>query len=303
MLSPTRRRDAVDQVERRLAVSQRRACRTLGQARSTQRYRPQRPDRDRALVKRMLGLVRRHPRYGYRRVTALLRGEGWTVNRKRVYRLWRKEGLKVPQKQRKKRRLGSSANGLLRRRAEHQDHVWCYDFVHDQTADGRTLKFLAIEDEFTRECLAIEVARSLTSQDVIRTLQRLFSQRGIPQGLRSDNGPEFIAQAIRTRLATSGVETLYIEPGAPWENGRAESFHGKLRDELLNAEVFTSVLEARVLTEAYRVEFNERRPHSALGYAAPAEFARRLRAGSATLRRPAAARLGFGDHTLIRTGT
>lgn len=239
----------------------------------------------------------------------MLRAEGWTVNRKRVYRLWRKEGLKVPHKQRKKRRLGHSGNGIVRRRAEHPDHVWCYDFVHDQTADGRPLKLLAIEDECTRECLAIEVARGLTSRDVIRTLQRLFAQRGTPQGLRSDNGPEFIAQAIRSWLATSGIETLYIEPGAPWENGRAESFHGKLRDEFLNAELFTSVLEAKVLTEAYRVEFNERRPHSALVYETPSAFGRRMRAGcapraQAPLRPPASAWLsGFEEKTLIRTGT
>jgi transposase InsO family protein len=233
----------------------------------------------------MLELIRQHPRYGYRRIAALLREEGWVVNRKRVYRLWRQEGLKVPRKQRKRRRLGSSANGLVRRRAEHADHVWCYDFVKDQTADGRPLKFLPIEDEFTRECLAIDVARSITAVDVIRTLSRLFATRGAPRGLRSDNGSEFIAQAIRRWLKASGVETLYIEPGAPWENGYAESFHGKLRDELLNGELFTSVKEAQVLTEGYRVEFNERRPHSALGYVAPASFARRLRAGSAALRR------------------
>jgi transposase InsO family protein len=275
----------------------------LKQARSTQRYRPRRLDRDRPLVRRMLELVRQHPRYGYRRIAALLREEGPAVNRKRVYRLWRQEGLKVPRKQRKKRRLGSSANGIVRRRAEHADQVWCYDFVKDQTVDGRPLKFLPIEDEFTRECLAIEVARSITAADVIRTLMRLFATRGVPRGLRSDNGPEFIAQAIRNWLKASGVETLYIEPGAPWENGYAESFHGKLRDELLNAELFTSVKEAQVLTEAYRLEFNERRPHSALGYVAPAAFARRPRAGSATLRRPAAARVGFRDKTLIATGT
>jgi transposase InsO family protein len=275
----------------------------LKQARSTQRYRPRRLDRDRPLVRRMLELVRQHPRYGYRRIAALLREEGPAVNRKRVYRLWRQEGLKVPRKQRKKRRLGSSANGIVRRRAEHADQVWCYDFVKDQTVDGRPLKFLPIEDEFTRECLAIEVARSITAADVTRTRMRLFATRGVPRGLRSDNGPEFIAQAIRNWLKASGVETLYIEPGAPWENGYAESFHGKLRDELLNAELFTSVKEAQVLTEAYRLEFNERRPHSALGYVAPAAFARRPRAGSATLRRPAAARVGFRDKTLIATGT
>lgn len=251
----------------------------------------------------MLALVRRHPRYGYRRIWALLRAEGWRVNRKRVYRLWRQEGLKVPKKQRKKRRVGHAGQGVARRRAEHPDHVWCYDFVHDQTADGRPLKFLTIEDEFTRECLAIEVDRSLTSRDVIATLGRLFAQRGRPRGLRSDNGPEFVADAIRAWLQTGAVETLYIEPGAPWENGHAESFQGKFRDELLNAELFTNLLEAKVLSTSYRVEFNEIRPHSSLGYIPPAEFARRLRAGSATLRRPAAAVLGSRQETLIATGT
>ena len=284
-------------------MSQRRACKTLDQARSTQRYAPRSPEQDRPLIQRMLELVGRHPRYGYRRVTALLRREGQKVNRKRVYRLWRQEGLKVPRKQRKKRRLGTSANGVSRQSAERANQVWCYDFVHDQTADGRPLKFLAIEDEYTRESLALEVSRSLTSRDVIATLQRLFEQRGAPQGIRSDNGSEFIAQALQNWLATSHVGTLYIDAGAPWQNGHAESFHGKLRDELLNAEQFMSVMEAKVLSEQFRVEFNEQRPHSALGYLTPAEFARRLRAGSATLRRPAAAGKDGPGQTLIRTGT
>ncbi len=303
-----RRRDAVQHVQRELPVSQRRACKTLQQPRATQRYRPKRPERDRPLVKRMLELVRRHPRYGYRRIAALLRQEGWNVNRKRVYRLWRQEGLKVPHKQHKRRRLGTSANGIVRRRAEHPDHVWCYDFVKDQTADGRPLKFLAVEDEFTRECLAIEAARSITAADVMRTLARLFAQRAAPRCLRSDNGPEFIAQAIQNGLKLSGVKTLYIEPGAPWENGYAESFHGKLRDELLNGEVFASVKEAQMLAEQYRVEYNERRPHSALDYLPPSVFARR-RAGYAALRqaplRPPAAAASRSENwnTLIRTGT
>jgi transposase InsO family protein len=169
----------------------------------------------------MLELVRRHPRYGYRRMTALLQQEGWPVNRKRIHRLWRQEHLKVPQKQRKKRRLGHSANGVLRRRPEQPNHVWCYDFLKDQTTDGRPLKLLPIEDEYTRECLALDVARSITARDVIRTLDRLFAERGAPGFLRSDNGPEFIAQAIRDWLPRSGVQTLYIAPGAPWEKDYA----------------------------------------------------------------------------------
>jgi len=264
-------------VQEELEVAQRRACRVIGQPRSTQRYTPRAPDRDRPLVQRMLELVRRHPRYGYRRITALLRQDGWPVNRKRIHRLWRQEHLKVPQKQRKKRRLGHSANGILRRRPEHPNHVWCYDFLKDQTTDGRPLKLLPIEDEYTRECLALDVARSLTAADVIRTLSRLFAERGAPRFIRSDNGPEFIAQALRDWLPRSGVQTLYIAPGAPWENAYSESFNSRLRDELLNRELFTSVLEAKVMTEDYRQEYNQRRPHSALGYQTPAAFAGRCR--------------------------
>lgn len=254
-------------------VSERRACEVLSQPRSTQRYSPKAPDRDRPLVKRMLELVGGHPRYGYRRITALLRSEEWTVNRKRVYRLWRKEGLKVPKRQRKRRRLGTSANGIVRRRAEHKDHVWCYDFVKDQTTDGRPLKFLPIEDEYTRECLALEVDRSMTAKDVIGVLTYLIEVRGAPKFIRSDNGPEFIAQAIRDWLKAAGVETLYIAPGSPWENAYSESFNSRFRDELLDRELFTSLAEARVLSEDYKLEYNHRRPHSALRYATPAAFA------------------------------
>lgn len=273
MVSPARRREAVQQIEQTLEVSERRACQTIGQPRSTQRYQLRRPDQDRPLVQRMCELVRHHPRYGYRRMWALLRAEGYRVNVKRVYRLWRKEGFKVPRKQHKKRRLGSSANGCIRRRAERINHVWCYDFVNDQTSDGRTLKFLPIEDEYTRECLALEVDRSITSRDVIQTLQYLFEIRGAPAYLRSDNGPEFIARAIREWLASSGVGTLYIEPGAPWENAYSESFNSRFRDELLNRELFTSLTEARVLSEMHKQEYNHRRPHSSLGYMTPAAFA------------------------------
>lgn len=267
-----------------LDVSERRACRALGQPRSTQRYVRAEPDGEKALVQRMRELSGEHPRYGYRRVTALLRREGWSVNRKRVHRLWRREGLKVPQVQRKRRRLGQSENSCTRRRSERPNHVWSYDFVLDQTADGRRLKVLPIVDEFTRECLTIEVERSLTAEDVVSTLEYLFELRGEPEHIRSDNGPEFIAEAVRGWLARTGAGTLYIAPGSPWENAYSETFNSRLRDELLDREVFESLKEAKVLLEDYRLDYNDRRPHSALGYRTPAEFA-------ATCRRPASAAL------------
>ena len=249
--------------------------RVLGRARGTQRYTPRDPDRDKRLVVRMLEWVRKRPRFGYRRIAALLREEREFrgVNVKRVYRLWRQQGLKVPQKQHKKRRLGVSAHGIVRHRSEHINHVWCYDFVKDQTADGRALKFLPIEDEFTRELLSIEVAWSITAHDVVETLRHLFAVRGAPRFIRSDNGPEFIARAVRAFLVESGVATLYIAPGSPWENGYAESFNSRFRDELLDRELFTSLREARVVTEDHRLDYNHHRPHSSLGYKTPAAFA------------------------------
>jgi putative transposase len=238
-------------------------------------------------VTRMLELVRDHPRFGYRRIWALLRREGWRVNRKRVYRLWRRQGLKVPRRKRKKRRLGHSANGCVRLRALAKDHVWAWDFIHDRTADGRPLKWLSVVDEYTRECVALEVGRSLTASRVVQILAELFRERGAPVHVRSDNGPEFIAQAIRAWMAGAGLETLYIAPGAPWENGYAESFNSKVRDELLNVEEFGSLLEAQVLAKEWRQQYNHVRPHSSLGYRTPAEFgAMAPRADSAALRRP-----------------
>jgi len=221
-------------------------------------------------VRRLLALSRAHPRYGYRRITALLRGEGWPVNRKRVQRLWRREGLKVPNKQRKKRRWGCSANGASRRRARHRNQVWSYDFIEDQTADGKKLKMLPIIDEFSRECLTIEVERNITARDVVETLAYLFELRGAPEFVRSDNGPEFVAQAVKEWLASAQVDTLYIEPGSPWENGYCESFNGKLRDECLNQEIFYSLKEAQVVIEQWRNQYNTIRPHSSLGYRPPA---------------------------------
>ena len=263
-------------MQKQLDVSERRACRTTGQSRSSQRYRPQERSGERELVGTMLERVRRHPRYGYRRIWALLRAEGFAVNRKRVHRLWKQQGLKVPVKQHKKRRLGSSDNGIIRRRASHQDHVWAWDFIHDRTEDGRVLKWLSVVDEYTRECLALEVRRSFTSGDVIDVLKDLFAIRPAPVHIRSDNGPEFIARAIRSWLESARVQTLYIEPGAPWENGYAESFHGRLRDELLDAELFGCLAEAKMLSTQWRLEYNHRRPHSSLGYRTPAAFAASL---------------------------
>ena len=262
-------------MRRKLEVSERRACRVLGQPRSTQRYVVgHKVRKDRPLAQRMVALSRENPRYGYRRVWALLKREGFEVNKKRVHRLWKEEGLKVTDEQHKRRRLlGSSENGCKRKRAEHRDHVWSYDFVIDRTEDGCRLKMMPIVDEYSRECLTIEVQRSITAEDVVRTLAALFEQRGEPSFIRSDNGPEFIAQAVKQWLEISGVKTLYIQPGSPWENAYSETFISRFSDELLKREVFTSLLEAKVLAEGYRNHYNQERPHSALGYLTPAEFA------------------------------
>lgn len=245
----------------------------MGQPRSTQRYAPREDEEERRLVARMLELVLEHPRYGYRFITALLRQESWNVNRKRIYRLWRQEGLQVPKKQRKKRRLGTSEGGCVRRRAEQKNQVWAWDFVFDRTASGHSLKWFSIIDEHTRECLAMKVNRRMTSDDVLDVLRDLFVARGVPQHIRSDNGPEFIARAIRRFLSGAGVEALYIEPGSPWQNGYAESFNSRLRDELLNAEIFENVSEAQSLAAEWRSVYNHRRPHSSLGYQTPAQYA------------------------------
>jgi len=269
-VSPARRRRAVDAVCRELPVGERRACRVLGQPRATQRYEVRVADDEAALVERVVELASEYGRYGYRRVTALLQHEGWRVNHKRVERIWRAEGLKVPQRQPKRRRLWLADGSCVRLRPEYRDHVWSYDFVQERTHDGRALKLLTVIDEYSRECLAIEVGRKLTSYDVLRVLADLFIFRGTPAYIRSDNGPEFTAALVRKWLERLEVGTLFIEPGSPWENGYNESFNGKLRDELLNLEVFTSVQEARVLVGAWRREYNEVRPHSSLGYRPPA---------------------------------
>lgn len=259
-------------VQRTLHVSERRACRVLGQPRSTQRYPAKRPDQDRLLVKAMDRLRRKHPRFGYRRIRRELVRTGWWVNLKRVHRLWKEAGWQIRQKARKRRRLGSSEGGCVLKRAERRNHVWSYDFIFDRTEDGRQLKLLPIMDEFTREGLALEVGRSITGEDVVDVLAYLFEVHGEPAYIRSDNGPEFVAKAVREWLEASGVDTLFIEPGSPWENGYIEAFNSRLRDEFLDQELFTSLTEAQVLAEQHRVYYNLDRPHSSLDYLSPAEF-------------------------------
>ncbi len=244
----------------------------------------------RRLEARVIELAREFGRYGYRRITALLQREGWIVNHKRVERIWRREGLRIPRKQPKRGRLWLNDGSCVRLRAQRPNHVWSYDFVHDRTHDGRPLKLLTMVDEFTRECLCIDVARRLRSEDALYRLGRLMLERGVPDHVRSDNGPEFIATALRDWIGRVGAKTLFIEPGSPWENGYVESFNGKLRDELLNGEIFYTLREAQVVIEAWRRDYNHVRPHSALDYRPPApEAMLPAGAGSALLRLPLAA--------------
>lgn len=254
----------------RIDVSERRACAVIGQPRATQRRQPIIGDDEEALTTAIIRLATTYGRYGYRRITALLRVEGWRANLKRVYRIWRREGLKVPQKQPKRGRLWLNDGSCIRLRPERPGHVWCYDFVHDQTQDGRVFRMLTVVDEFTRQCLAIVTGRKLNSDDVLHCLTELFTIHGPPEHIRSDNGSEFTAKAVRRWLGRVGVQTLYIEPGSPWENGYNESFNSKLRDELLNGEIFTTLREAQVLIERWRRHYNTVRPHSSLGYRPPA---------------------------------
>ncbi len=254
----------------RLGVSERRACRVLGQHRSTQRHAPKGRADEEQLVADMTELARQYGRYGYRRIAALLRDAGWEVNDKRVERLWRREGLKVPHKQPKKGRLWLNDGSCIRLRPEYRNHVWSYDFVHHRTDDGRAYRMLNILDEYSRECLAIRVKRKLNSTDVIDVLTNLFILRGVPAYIRSDNGPEFVAEAVRKWIRAVGARTAYIEPGSPWENGYIESFNARLRDELLNGEIFYSLKEAQIIIEQWRKHYNTIRPHSALGYRPPA---------------------------------
>lgn len=279
-MSPSQKRAAASELQPQFAVSERRACAVLEQPRSTQRYQIRQKSDEVALCRRLRELVCRRPRFGYRRLAAVLKREGWSVNAKRIHRLCRKEGLKVRRTLRTKRAIGQSANACHVRRAERMDHVWTWDFVFDRTTSGTTLKWLSIVDEHTRECLTLKVARSITSEDVIDTLAELFAMRGVPQAIRSDNGPEFVSRSIREWLARLSIETLYIAPGSPWENGYAESFHSKLRDEFLSRETFETVRSARTQAAAWKQDYNHHRPHSSLGYLTPVEFAARCAAST-----------------------
>ena len=271
-------------------MSERRVCRVLGQHRSTQRRTPTgRVDEER-LIADIVELARQYGRYGYRKIAELLRSTaGWVVNDKRVERIWRREGLKVPKKQPKRGRLWLNDGSCIRLRAERPNHVWSYDFVEDRTHEGRKYRMLNIVDEFTHECLAIRIDRKLKSTDVIDVLSDLFILRGVPEHIRSDNGPEFVAKAVQKWITAVGARTAYITPGSPWENGFIESFNARLRDELLDGEIFYSLKEARIVIESWRHHYNTVRPHESLGYKPPAPevFVPALAARAAAQPRPA----------------
>ena len=257
-------------VRQRFGASERQACRVLGQPRTTQRRVKKVRADEAALRTDVVRLASRFGRYGYRQITNMLRIEGWRVNPKRVERIWRQEGLKVPRRQPKRSRLWLNDGSCIRLRPLHRNHVWSYDFVSTRTHDGRALKLLTVLDEYTRECVAIKVARKIRAHDVLEVLAELFARHGPPEHLRSDNGPEFTARLVRRWVARVGVQTLFIQPGSPWENGYNESFNGKLRDEFLNGEIFYTLLEAVVLVEQWRRLYNTIRPHSAWGGLPPA---------------------------------
>jgi putative transposase len=259
----------VDHVQGQMDVSERRACRVLKQPRSTQRYQTRQADDEEQLTARIIVLASDYGRYGYRRITALLRNEGWEVNHKRVERIWRQEGLKVPPKQPKRGRLWLNDGSCIRLRPEYPNHVWSYDFMQDRTHNGVAFRILNIIDEYTRECLQVRVERHLSHEEVLEELAWLFCTRGIPDHIRSDNGPEFTAERVRQWLPKMGVQTLFIEKGSPWENGYIESFNGKMRDELLDREIFYTLKETKVLIEDWRRHYNTKRPHSALNYRPP----------------------------------
>jgi len=269
--SPARRRACIEHVRDKLQVSERRACAALGQHRSTQRKLPRGRDDEERLTADIIELARRYGRHGYRKLAELLRSTaGRVVNDKRVERIWRREGLKVPAKQPKRGRLWLADGSCVRLRAERPNHVWSYDFVEDRTHDGRKYRMLNLVDEFTHECLAIRVARELKAADVIDVLSDLFILRGVPGHVRPDNGPEFVAEAVQAWITAVGAETAYIAPGSPWENGFIESLNARLRDELPDGEVFHGLREAEVVIESWRRHHNQVRPHASLGHRAPA---------------------------------
>src|SRR5438094_3678622 len=270
LLSPARRRACIEHVRQALSISERRACAALGQHRSTQRKMPRGREDEERLTADIVELARQYGRYGYRKIAELLRRAGWLVNDKRVERIWRREGLKVPARQPKRARLWLNDGSCIRLRAERRNHVWSYDFLEERTHNGRKFHMLNIIDEFTHECLAIRVSRRLQSIDVIDLLSDLFILHGVPAHIRSDNGPEFVANAVQDGISAVGAKTAYITPGSPWENGYIESFNARLRDELLDGEIFYSLKEAQIVIESWRRHYNAVRPHESLGYRPPA---------------------------------
>ncbi len=255
-------------------ISERKACQSLHINRTTKRYIPKKQDDEELLRADIIKLVSKYGRYGYRRITALLKVEGWKINHKRVERIWREEGLKVPQKQKKRGRLYFNDGSCIRLRPQFKNHVWSYDFVQDKLYNGKKVRILTIIDEFTRKCLRLEVRHSFKSEDVLNVLQELFILEGTPEYIRSDNGSEFVAKAVQKFLEETNVKTAYITPGSPWENGYNERFNGILRDELLDGEIFYNLKEAQVMLESYRKEYNQVRPHSSLNYNPPAPAAK-----------------------------
>ena len=277
-MTPSQQRAAADYLMETYAVSQRRAGQTLGRARSTLRYRVRDRSAEQPLVAALRRLAQRHPRWGCRRMHALLTREGWSVNLKRVHRLWKELGLRRPVRRRKPSKLGpklgTSANSCVNQPARYKNDIWTYDFVADRTISGGTLKWLTLVDEYTRECLALHVNRSLTGADVRRVLAAVIGRRAAPTRIRSDNGSEFICEALRCWLPSQGTAPIPVAAGSPWENGFIESFNSRFRDEFLEAEEFESVLEARERGRCFRREYNTVRPHSSIGYKTPQEFSK-----------------------------
>ena len=270
MVSPSARKIAVKTLMSEHDYSERKGCELVGVSRTAMRRAPSRKPDEEALRQRILLLAVRHKRYGCRMITVLLRREGWHVNKKRVHRIWKQQGLSLPRKRPKRRRCGRTVE--IVHRASHKNHVWTYDFVEDRTERGSKLRMLVVLDEYTRQCLQIRVERSITAEKVVDTLNWLFLLKGVPEHIRSDNGPEFIATAVCDWLAKAGCKTIFITPGSPWENPYIESFNGTLRSECLNREIFTNLREPQQVVANWRREYNEFRPHSSLGYLTPAQF-------------------------------
>ena len=276
---------AVGHLVEQFNVSERRACKVTGQQRATQRYTPRIASDEDALLQELNRLVGENPRGGCRYITMLLQRDGWRINHKRIHRLWKREGYRVPRNVNKKKAIGIGANACDKRKATAPNDVWTWDFIHDRSNDGRALKFLVIIDEHTRECLALQPARSFKSTDVLDALSAIVGERGAPTHIRSDNGSEFIAQAVKRWMTDTGIEALYIEPGSPWQNGYAESFNSRLRDEFLEMNYFNNLNEARTLARQWKEHYNTQRPQAALGKMTPQEFARSFgSSGSASLR-------------------